>query len=253
MEPIFEAILGLGGTLAYVVIALLAFGEAAAFVGLVLPGEIAVVLGGVLASQGRVSLPLLLVVVAVAAVAGDSAGYEIGRRWGPRLLESRTARRHAHTIAEAERYLQDRGGLMVFLGRWTSVLRAVVPALAGMSRMQYPRFFLFNVIGGVAWTVAFGLAGYLAGESYHYIESATGWGSWILTGLVVAGFGIGWMVRRRRRARLLAGPPSGTDNCEKPSGDGSSGAEIPAWNVSAASDDASDTGATGVANQAVMT
>jgi len=207
MEQIFDVILGLGGTLAYVVIALLAFGEAAAFVGLVLPGEIAVVLGGVLASQGRVSLPLLLVVVAVAAIAGDSAGYEIGRRWGPKLLEFRTARRHAQTIADAERYLQDRGGLMIFLGRWTSVLRAVVPGLAGMGRMPYPRFFVFNVIGGIAWTVAFGMAGYAAGESYHYIESATGWGSWIVTGLVIAGFTLGWVARRRRRSRLLAGAP----------------------------------------------
>lgn len=218
MEPVFEAILGLGGTLAYVVIALLAFGEAAAFVGLVLPGEIAVVLGGVLASQGRVSLPVLLVVVAVAAIAGDSAGYEIGRRWGPKLLEFRTARRHAHTIAEAERYLQDRGGLMIFLGRWTSVLRAVVPGLAGMSRMPYGRFFVFNVLGGVAWAVAFGLAGYAAGESYHYIESATGWGSWVLTALVIAGFGIGWVVRRRRQARLLAGRTTGSDDGGGPSG-----------------------------------
>jgi hypothetical protein len=96
---------------------------------------------------------------------------------------------------------------MIFLGRWTSVLRAVVPALAGMGRMPYPRFFVFNVIGGIAWTVAFGMAGYAAGESYHYIESATGWGSWIVTGLVIAGFTLGWVVRRRRRSRLLAGAP----------------------------------------------
>jgi len=80
MEQVLDAILGLGGTVAYVVIALLAFGEAAAFVGLVLPGEIALVLGGVLASQGRASLPLMLVVAAAAAIAGDSAGYEMGRR-----------------------------------------------------------------------------------------------------------------------------------------------------------------------------
>lgn len=205
MEPIFEVILGLGGTLAYVVIGLLAFGEAAAFVGLLLPGEIAVLLGGVLASQGRVSLPLMLVTVAVAAIAGDSTGYEIGRRWGPKLLDRPAARRHGRTIREAERYLRDRGGLMIFLGRWTSVLRAVVPALAGMSRMSYGRFFVFNVIGGIAWAVVFTMAGYAAGESYGYIESATGWGSWVLTGLVVAGFAVGWVVRRRRRA------PAGVD------------------------------------------
>ena len=205
MELVADAILGLGGTLAYVVIALLAFGEAAAFVGLVLPGEIALVLGGVLASQGRISLPVLLLTVAVAAIAGDSAGYEIGRHWGSRLLTTRTARRHSRTIADAGRYLQQRGGWMVFLGRWTSLLRAVVPALAGMGRMPYPRFFLFNVIGGIAWTLAFGLGGYAAGESYRYIEQATGWGSWVLTGLVAVGVAGGWWPRRRRRRRPADG------------------------------------------------
>ena len=155
MEQVLDANLGLGGAVAYVVIALLAFGEAAAFVGLVLPGEIALVLGGVLASQGRASLPLMLVVAATAAIAGDSAGYEMGRRWGPRLLRSTTARRHADTIDAAERYLRDRGGLMVVLGRWTSVLRAIVPAVAGITRMPYPQFFVFNVIGGVAWATVF--------------------------------------------------------------------------------------------------
>jgi membrane protein DedA with SNARE-associated domain len=93
MGHIIDAILSLGGVAAYAVIGLLAFGEAAAFIGLVLPGEIAVLLGGVLASQGRVSLPIMLAVAAVSAIAGDSAGYEIGRRWGPRLIKSRIGRR----------------------------------------------------------------------------------------------------------------------------------------------------------------
>lgn len=211
MEAVLDVLLGLGGTLAYVIIGLLAFGEAAAFVGLLLPGEMAVLVGGVLASQGRIALTPLLITVAVAAVAGDSAGYEIGRRWGPRLLATRMARRHAQTIADAQRYLQQRGGLMVFLGRWTSVLRAVVPALAGMGRMPYPRFFLFNMIGGIAWAVAFGLGGYAAGESYHYIEQATGLGSWVLTALLVGGVTC-WVVWRRRARRLLlrrGGPDDG--------------------------------------------
>lgn len=198
MEQIVEAILGLGGTLAYVVIGLLAFGEAAAFVGLVVPGEIAVLLGGVLASQGRVSLPVVLATVAVAAIAGDSAGYEIGRRWGPRLQQWRIMRRHAGAIRQAEQYLRRRGGLMVFVGRWTTVLRAIVPGVAGMTRMPYRRFLLFNVIGGVAWAVVFTLAGYVAGESYARVEAATGWGSWLLGGAVLGWVGGCWAVRRRR-------------------------------------------------------
>lgn len=205
MEQIIELILGLGGVVAYVVIGLLAFGEAAAFIGLVLPGEIAVVLGGVLASQGRVSLPVMLAVAAIAAIAGDSAGYEIGRWWGPRLLELPIVRRRAGMVREAERYLRRRGGTVVFVGRWTSVLRAIVPGVAGMSRMPYGRFLFFNVVGGVAWAAAFTMAGYAAGESYTYIEAATGWGSWILTGAVVIWLGATWVRRRRRRSRVAAG------------------------------------------------
>lgn len=210
MEQVLAAILDLGGTVTYVVIALLAFGESAAFVGLVLPGEIALVLGGVLASQGRASLPLMLAVAATAAIAGDSAGYEMGRRWGPRLLRSSTARRHADAISTAERYLRDRGALMVVLGRWTSVLRAIVPAVAGITRMPYPQFLAFNVIGGVAWATVFTVVGYAAGESYGFIESATGWGSWIVTGALAIWLTALWVVRRRRRARIRAHGSQGT-------------------------------------------
>jgi membrane protein DedA with SNARE-associated domain len=199
MEHIIDSILGLGGLAAYVVIGLLAFGEAAAFVGLLLPGEIAVLLGGVLASQGRVSLPIMLAVAAVSAIAGDSAGYEIGRQWGPRLIKSRIGRRNAATIQDAHAYMVRRGGLMVFLGRWTSVLRAIVPGVAGMSRMPYRRFLAFNVIGGVAWATAFTLAGYVAGESYARVESATGWGSWILGGVLVMWIAARFALRRRAR------------------------------------------------------
>lgn len=198
MEHIVEAILGLGGMAAYIVVGLLAFGEAAAFVGLVLPGELAVLLGGVLASQGRVSLPIVLATAAVAAIAGDSAGYEIGRRWGPRVLDWPVVRRHGGTIREAELYLRRRGGLMVFLGRWTSVLRAIVPGVAGMSRMPYRRFLAFNVIGGVAWAAVFTLAGFVAGESYARVELATGWGSWLLGAVLVLWIGLRWRLRRRR-------------------------------------------------------
>jgi membrane protein DedA with SNARE-associated domain len=211
VEQIVEAILGLGGIMAYVVIGLLAFGEAAAFIGLVLPGELAVLLGGVLASQGRVSLPVVLATVAVAAVAGDSAGYEIGRRWGPGLLRWRIARRHAETIREVERYLRRRGGLMVVVGRWTSVLRAIVPGVAGMSRMPYRRFFVFNVIGGVAWAAVFTLAGYIAGESYARVDAATGWGSWLAGAAVLTFVGVRWAVRRRARTPELSGADEDVD------------------------------------------
>lgn len=201
MEQIADVILGLDGLAVYVLIGVLAFGEAAAFVGLVLPGELAVLLGGVLAAQGRVSLPVIIVVAAVGAISGDAAGYEIGRRWGWRLRDNVLLRRHGSTIDRVVRHVQRHGAVVVFVGRWTSVLRAVVPAVAGMSRMPYSRFLLFNALGGVAWSVAFTLAGYAAGESYGVVEAATGRGSVLVTAALVIWVAVGIGLRRRARTR----------------------------------------------------
>lgn len=219
MEQIFDAILRLDGTAVYVVVGLLAFGEAAALVGLLLPGEVAVLLGGVLAAQGRASLAAVLVVAAVAAVAGDSAGYELGRRWGSRLLATRIARRHRATVSHVTGRMQRHGGAVVFLGRWTSVLRAVVPALAGTSRMPYGRFMLFNVVGGVAWATVFTVAGYVAGESYRTIEAATGRGGWVVAAAVV-----GWVALRVLRRRRTNPDDTHDDACCPPAGEDTGGA-----------------------------
>lgn len=127
MSTLLAPLLALPAGLAVALIAVLVFAEAAVFVGFVLPGETAVLIGGVLASTGRISLPLLLVVVVVAAVAGDSVGYKVGRRFGPRLLGWRLLRPHQHRIGEARDFLRRRGGCAVLLGRFTAFLRAVTP------------------------------------------------------------------------------------------------------------------------------
>lgn len=159
---------------AYLLVAALVFGEAAVFAGFVLPGETAVVLGGVLAYRGEVSLSLLLTVVIAAAIIGDSVGYEVGRRYGDRLLDIRPLRRHQTRLDSARRFLSQRGAYAVFLGRWTAFLRAMMPGLAGVSRMRYPRFLAFNALGGVAWGTTFVLVGYLAGDSYARVERIAG-------------------------------------------------------------------------------
>jgi len=99
----------------------------------VIPGETAAVPGGVLASRGRVSLPLLIVVVA-AAVTGPLVGYEIGRHLGSRLIAARRMRAVAAGMDRAQAVLRRRGGLAVLLGRFVAVLRALMPAVAGPER-----------------------------------------------------------------------------------------------------------------------
>ncbi len=150
MTALLDHLLLLPPGLAYGLIGVLVFAEAAVFVGFVLPGETAVLLGGVLASTGRLSLPVLLVLVVLAAVGGDSVGYEVGRRFGPRLLGGRLLRRHRARVDDASAVLRRRGGWAVLLARSTAFLRAVMPGLAGLSRMPYRRFLAFNAAGRAA-------------------------------------------------------------------------------------------------------
>jgi membrane protein DedA with SNARE-associated domain len=173
LEKVIDTLLGVPTGMALLIIAALVFGEAALFFGFVLPGETAVVYGGVLAAAGQVSVYVVLAVVIVAAVVGDSVGFEIGRKLGPRLVRAPVLRRSPERIFAAQAYLRERGGRAVVAGRWTAFLRAVMPALAGASRMAYPRFLVFNAIGGVLWGTACVLLGYFAAHSIgrvtHYL------------------------------------------------------------------------------------
>src|SRR6266540_3590492 len=180
---------------AYIVLGLLAAAESAAFVGLFIPGETAMLLGGFLAFQGRVNLAVMMAAGAAGAVVGDSIGYEMGRRVG----QDRWAR--------GEAYLRAKGGRAVFLGRFVGVLRALVPALAGMSRMPYRTFLPRNAAGGLIWAPGFVFLGYLAGSSYRQVERIAGRASLLLLIVVVVVGGVvlaaRWVARHPDRLRAL--------------------------------------------------
>jgi membrane-associated protein len=195
-----DRLLGVPPGLAYALIGLLVFAEAAVFVGFVLPGETAVILGGALAAGHRLSLATLLVLVVVAAVVGDTVGYEVGKHAGERVLATRPLRRHADRLDGARAALRRRGGVAVLLARFTAFLRAVMPALAGVSRMPYRRFLAWNAAGGLVWGVGVTLLGYFAGASYQRVEQGLGRGSAILLAVLVAGLLV-WRLRRRARDR----------------------------------------------------
>lgn len=206
MNQISSALLSVPGPVAYALIALLVFSEAALFVGFVLPGETAVFLGGVLAATGVISLPALLVITVAAAILGDAVGYGVGRRYGPRIMRFGILRRHRAKLEAAQERLSERGGWAVFLGRFTAFLRAVMPGIAGMSRMPWRRFFVFNAAGGLVWGVGVALAGYAAGNSY---QQAAQWLGRLSTGLLVA-FVIAGLVLWRRHRSAKARKPSGS-------------------------------------------
>jgi membrane protein DedA with SNARE-associated domain len=188
----------LSGWVAYLVIAALVFGETAVFVGFFLPGEIAVILGGVLASRGHLSLPLLMVIVALAGIAGPFVGYEICKRMGDRIFASRALSRVRGGTDKARTVLSNRGGLAVLLGRFVAIVRAIMPAAAGAAAVRYRTFALYNVIGGLIWGVGYCALGYLAGSAYAVVARRVGTGLAVAVGVIVVAGLAAWAVRRHR-------------------------------------------------------
>ncbi|MDQ1623024.1 MAG: rane-associated protein [Actinomycetota bacterium] len=174
MGAFVDGILNIDPVLAYALVTCLVFAEDALFLGFLIPGETAAVLGGVIASRGEGQLWLMMVLVILAAVLGDTAGYEIGRHFGPRLLGLKILDRHRARLQKAQDFLRRRGGSAVFLGRFIAFFRAVMPGLAGIARMPYPRFLAFNAAGGVVWGAGFVLLGFLAGNSYEAVANTVG-------------------------------------------------------------------------------
>lgn len=194
------------GPLAYVLVGLLAFAEAALLIGFFIPGETAVVIGGVLAGLHQVNLEAMIVVVVVSAIVGDTVGFEVGKHAGPWLLERRPLKGSVgvtKTTSMLERY----GGPAVLLGRFVAVARAVVPGLAGLSGLPYRVFIVYNALGGVIWGVGYTLLGYVVGQSFARILRLVGlWSFGIVAVVVVVGIGAHLWLKRRARRTPLADP-----------------------------------------------
>lgn len=185
MGGLLDFLVGLARPWAYVAVGVLTTLEAAAFVGLVVPGETALLIGGFIASQGRADPVIMAIVAAVGAIVGDSIGYEVGRHLGPSLRQSRLGRRVGKRWDRATDYLQRKGGQAVFFGRFVGVLRALVPTVAGMSQMPYRTFLPWNALGGIVWAPGFVLLGYLAGNSFRTVERYAGRASLVVFGALL--------------------------------------------------------------------
>jgi membrane-associated protein len=201
LTSLLDRLLSVPAPVVLAVVGTLVFVEDALFVGFVVPGETVAVLGGVAANLGHVSVWAVLAVVVTMAIVGDSVGFEVGRRFGPRVLAARPLQRHRSRLDDAQDFLARRGGSAVFLARWIAFFRAVMPALAGSTDMRYRTFFLFNALGGLVWGTVVVMAGYLAGASYAAVETALGRGGAIVVGAVVLVAAVVWRVRRHRSAR----------------------------------------------------
>lgn len=208
MTGLVDKILGLPGWLVLLIAGAVVFTEDALFVGFVVPGETAALLAGAAAKIGHVSLVGVLAVVIVAAVAGDSVGYEVGRLLGPRVLNLRILAKRRKRLDDARAFLARRGGSAVFLGRWVAFFRAVMPFLAGTSRMRYPKFLAYNASGGIAWGATVVLLGYAAGASYRQVEKSFGRDAAFVVLAVVVVAVVVWRVRHHLRERKDGARPA---------------------------------------------
>ena len=189
-----------GGGWLYLIAGFLVFAEAAIMIGLVFPGETALLVAGFAARQGWIGLWQMIIVAVGAAVLGDSVGYEIGRKLGPRLRASRLGRRVGKARWEAaDAFLARHGGKAVLLGRLTAVLRALIPAMAGITRMPYLRTFLpWNAAGGVLWGAGCVLLGYGFSATLATVGRYLTYSPLVLIGLLLVGFVLVRMLRKRR-------------------------------------------------------
>ena len=213
ISKLLQPLLNLHGWEAYLLVGVLVAAEASVMLGFVFPGETAAILGGVLASKGGVSLAGMTVCVVLCAIVGDSIGYWVGDKWGDRLLKVGPLKKRQKGIGVALDQLRRRGATAVFVGRFTAFLRAVIPGLAGLSKMRYRIFLPANASGGIVWGVLFVLLGYFVGEK---VEQATGIASDILLGLIVVAIVVLFIRHRRKEKRLFEGPATAGKETTEP-------------------------------------
>jgi membrane protein DedA with SNARE-associated domain len=135
--------------------------------GIPLPGETALIAASILAARGHYEIWEVIVVAASAAIVGDNGGYWVGRIWGRKLLTKwkRLERFSERVLPPAERFFAAHGGKTVFIGRFVAILRFTAAWLAGVTRMPWWRFLLWNAAGGICWAVGVALLAYYGGKA----------------------------------------------------------------------------------------
>jgi membrane protein DedA with SNARE-associated domain len=199
-EKAIEDIATTLGAWTYALVAALAFLETGAFVGLVAPGEFTIILGGVIAGQGEISVIVLIGIVWFSAVAGDTTSFFIGRKLGRSFLMKHGPRvRITHErLAQVEDYFHRHGGKTILIGRFIGLVRALAPFIAGTSNIPYRRFLPYSILGCGLWSTAFCMLGFLFYRSFSQVASIAGRATvafGIVVGTIVA---VVWAYRRLR-------------------------------------------------------
>ena len=161
-DKLIELLKGDGFTLAaFVVLNLVVFTETGLLIGFFLPGDSLLVTAGLVCWHSGWNLPLLLGTLCAAAIIGDSVGYYIGFRTGPRIFKRKKSLFFAKDhLEKAQHFYERHGGKTIILARFVPIIRTFAPVVGGVGRMEYRKFLFFNVFGGIGWVVSMVLTGY---------------------------------------------------------------------------------------------
>jgi membrane-associated protein len=196
---VLAAIFGISSKLGYLLPAIIGLES----MGVPSPGETALVLAAILASQGKLQIWLVIVIGVASAIVGDNTGYLLGRRFGREVLTARGPL-HKHrerAIAAGDRFFERHGPKAVFVARWIALVRFAAAWLAGINKMPFRQFFFWNALGGISWGVTFGLAGYFGGHAAGNVLSQFGVVGAAILALIVVGFLVYPRIRARRGER----------------------------------------------------
>ena len=194
-----EHIIQSGGIL---IVSLIVFAESGLLIGFFLPGDTLLFGAGLAASQGELSLPLLIICVVTAAIVGDNVGYSIGRRTGHRIFKKKDGILFRQEYLEtAEKFYEKHGGKTIIIARFTPIVRTFAPVVAGASKMPRQKFMIYNVVGAILWGAGMPLLGYFVGNRIpgldKYIEI-------VILGVVLASILLAfWHVLKDKRTRKL--------------------------------------------------
>ncbi len=192
----FGAIFSVNSGLGYLLPALIGLES----MGIPSPGETALVLAAVLASQGKLDIVLVIVIASASAIVGDNIGYFLGRKLGRDVLTGPgpLRARRVNVMNTGDRYFKQHGSKTVFIGRWIALIRFAVAWLAGINHMRFRTFFFWNALGGITWATAYGLAGYFGGNAVIHVMETVGVGAAIAVGVGIIVLFVMVKLRERR-------------------------------------------------------
>jgi undecaprenyl-diphosphatase len=175
----------------YVIISAGVLLERSILLGLIVPGDVIIALGGVYAARGDLNVVAVIAIAFVAATVGESTGFWLGRRYGMRLIQRLPfVNRIEPRLHGVEEYFDRHGGKTVAIGRYATAAGAFIPFVAGMAGMRYRRFLLFDIPAVLVWAIGITLVGYLFGRNLDLVEtilSRFGWGILALLALGIGG------------------------------------------------------------------